>query len=326
MPSITTHNIFAKEVYKALNSRSKEVINGEINTYEMFAQSFDWFYFYNLRDFKNGRKYRKLAGYCHKSNTQLYLINIVKNIIKNNLQQNPQVISYLYGTITHYCLDSICHPFIFYKTGIYNKNNNSTKKYKGLHTKMEKNIDAYFYEKYYQKPFYKYNIVKDILPRIRLKDDTKTLINTIYEETYNKANIANILIKSYNNSRLIYRLTTYDKRGIKKRIYSLLDRLLPYKKSNYANWSYYIKQIEENYLNLENKTWCHPCDDNIISNDSFIDLFDKAKKKALVIINEVNKTIYDNADISNLLDVIPNVSYFSGMLITDKKLMSFFEF
>ncbi len=326
MPSITTHNIFAKEVYKSLNKATQTLLADDIKSYEMFSQSFDFFYFYNLCDLKNGQKYRKLGSYFHKSNTQQYLIKIVGQIINNNLINDAQALAYLYGSINHYCLDSVCHPFIFYKTGIFSKQIASSKKYKGLHTRMEKNIDAYYYEKYYNRPFYKYNIVKEIIPRLRFKPTTIMLLNNVYQETYYKPNMGEHYLKAYQHSRLIYRLSTYDCFGIKKKIYEALDKLFPFKRSNYINWSYYNRNIDTSYLNLEKKTWCHPCDNDIIFDYSFEELFEIARKKALSIISAVNKVLYDGESIETLADYIPNISYASGMLITDKKLMKFFEF
>ena len=326
MPSITTHNIFAKEVFKSLNKSVQGKLQSDILIYEMFSQSFDFFYFYNLRDFKNGKKYRKLGTYCHKSNTQLYLINIVDNMIKMKLNNDPQALAYLYGSINHYCLDTICHPFVFYKTGIYNSQIPETKKYKGLHTKMEKAIDAYYYEKYYNKPFYKYNIVKEIIPKIKLSKPTTSLFDTVFKATYNKANIADIFMKSYRNSRIIYRLSTFDRYGIKKKLYYIADKLMPFKNGNFVNWSYYNRDIDTSYLNNEKITWCHPCDNDIIYNTSFEDLFELARKKAVNIIAAVNKVLNSEENIDTLLELIPNISYASGMLITDKKLMKYFEF
>ena len=141
MPSILTHYSFAKDVYNKLDAKTKNRTDEE--TMEIFAQSFDYFFYYNVFDFKNRKMIHDLGKTAHRSNTQLYFINIIKYIVKNNLQENKEVMGYLYGSLTHYTLDTICHPFIFFKTGVYYKNMKATAKYRGMHTKVEKNIDAY---------------------------------------------------------------------------------------------------------------------------------------------------------------------------------------
>lgn len=35
------------------------------------------------------------------------------------MNQNPQVLAYLYGSLCHYVLDSTIHPFIYYYGGKY---------------------------------------------------------------------------------------------------------------------------------------------------------------------------------------------------------------
>lgn len=326
MPSVTTHNIFAKEVFKKLKEKDQNVIKKSNSAYEMFSQSFDFFYFYNLLDFKNGKRYRKFGNYCHKSNTQLYLINIVDEIKKRKLEDNSDALAYLYGSINHYCLDSMCHPLVFYKTGTYNKHVPETKKYKSLHTRMEKQIDAYYYEKYYNKPFYKYNIVKEIIPKIDMPVDIVELMNSVYKRTYNKENMGVIYLKAYHDSRIIYRLSTYDRFGLKKLAYKLIDKLIPFKKLMFVNWSYYNRNIDTSYLNLEHKDWCHPCNIDEIKDDSFEDLFEKAIEMAINIIEEVNKVLDGKKELTELLEIIPNISYTTGKLITENKPMKYFEF
>ena len=49
--------------------------------------------------------------------------------------------SYLVGLICHYVLDSNVHPYVFYKTGKFDKKMKSTYKYNTIHLFMETFID-----------------------------------------------------------------------------------------------------------------------------------------------------------------------------------------
>ena len=124
MPSLTTHKIIAENIFDKLSNNIKK--NIDQNTYFTFAQSHDIFY-YNTQ-----KKYKRIGNMGHHQHTQSFIINIIQYIKDNKLEDNKQCVSYLYGILTHYYLDSICHPYIFYKTGV-NKKNKETIKYKGQH-------------------------------------------------------------------------------------------------------------------------------------------------------------------------------------------------
>jgi hypothetical protein len=48
------------------------------------------------------------------------MINYIKD---NNLYNDDDVLSYLYGYINHYVLDKTIHPYVRYKTGVFKKKN-----------------------------------------------------------------------------------------------------------------------------------------------------------------------------------------------------------
>ena len=50
---------------------------------------------------------------------------------------------FLYGFICHYVLDSNVHPFVFYKTGLFDKKDKNSYKYNNLHAFMETYFDNY---------------------------------------------------------------------------------------------------------------------------------------------------------------------------------------
>lgn len=323
MPSIVTHYSFAKDVYKKLDLKTQERVDKE--TMEIFAQSFDYFFYYNFLSFKKGKAIRDLAKTTHRSNTQLYFINIVKYILKNNLQENKEVLGYLYGSLTHYTLDTICHPFVFFKTGVYYKNMSATAKYRGMHTKMEKNIDAYYSKVQFKKPLYKLKIVKEVIPRHTFSKEVLSTISWVYKETYNKENIGVYVNKAYKNTRNLYRFLIQDKSGIKRKLYSFID-FFNKKGMVFKNYSFHIVAEDLKFLNLDKKYWCHPCDDSIISDASFLDLYEDALNKTLKIIEEINKVLYEKQNIKSLVDVIENVSYITGLPIEKNKRLQFFEY
>ena len=112
MPNLVTHNYFAKEVLSKTQNTIKKTIKDKQNIYELFAQGFDPFFFYELLPFK-----KKISNYCHTNHTDEFFLNFINSIKKEKLQNNSSIMAALYGHLAHYVLDSTCHPFIIYKTG-----------------------------------------------------------------------------------------------------------------------------------------------------------------------------------------------------------------
>jgi len=327
MPSLITHDIFAKEVYNKLPSHIKDTFKQEKQIYQTFAQSHDYLFYYKSLNIRLTKKVNRLGKIGHRRNTQDYIINIIKLIQEYHLQLYQPDIAYLYGTITHYILDSTCHPFIFYKTGVYDsrKKIKSQKKYKGLHALMERSLDAYYYKKYYKKEYKLCNVSKEIIKNPKLSIDLITLINMAYKKTYNEDNVGIYYYKGIKNAKRIYSLFINDRHKIKYKIYSFIDKITK-NKLGYINAFSTSTPIIEDYLNINHKEWNHPCIKEEIHNESFEDLYNIALDKCLIIFETIYQVLYENKNINTLKKVIPNVSYSTNLDLTKNKPMKYFEF
>ncbi len=324
MPSITTHYMFSKSVLENLNEKEKMRINKSLSIYHLFAQSHDILFYYTF-DFKNAKRIRELGHHAHHDNTQNYLINIVKSIKKNNLENNSDALAYLYGSVTHYCLDTTCHPYIFYKTGIYRKENPESIKYKGEHDHMEKDLDAIYYEKFTNKKYNKCNISKEIIGNPKFSNKLKSLITQAYKDTYNHDNIGEFFYKSMINAKIITTLAINDSLGIKRTVYKFIDKITNKRFGYLEAYSTHLLNPDKSYLNLEHKTWNHPSNKEITYNDSFEDLYNKSLENSLYIIRSINKVLFENKDINTLYKTIPDLDYATGVIIENSRRMDYFE-
>lgn len=306
MPSIYTHNIFSKTVYKQFDNKTQKLIKSKKNIYEIFSQSFDFLYYYNFLSLLPGKKIRKLGRYCHRNNTQAYLINIIKYIKKNNLYKKSDILAYLYGSINHYSLDATMHPYINYLSEI-SKNKIS------MHTKIEFEIDAYYYETLTGEKFYKYDISNDLLKRATFSKRLKKCIDYAFKETYNINNLGDIYEKSYNQSRHIFNLAMRDPYGIKKALYKFFDIICVHFGFKCTYCSFYIKNINSSFLNTEQKEWFNPKNKKIKFNYSWNELMIQAEMKSLEIINLCQKYFKNQISLKTIKEAIPNISYANGM-------------
>jgi hypothetical protein len=267
-----------------------------------------------------------LGHHAHHHNTQDYLLNIIKEIKEKKLENNEQVIAYLYGSITHYILDTTCHPFIFYKTGVFRKNEKWTYKYRGEHTRIEKTIDCILYEKYYKKRYNTCDINKEIIGNPKFTQELKDTIADVYEKTYGIKNIGEEYERSISDAKFINRTVTKDRLGIKKGLYLSIDTLFNHHFGNLAAYSTHLPKPNLDFMNYERKEWNHPCNKKIKFTYSFEDLFNQSILKCVKLIEDVNKVLFNNGSLSSLRKEIPNIDYSTGLPCDDPKKLMFFEY
>ena len=317
MPSIATHHVFADMVLKKLDDKVKNKFIQEIDIYHTFAQSHDYLYY------SFNKKIKKIGSLGHHTKTQAYLLNIVQEIIDKKLENNPECIAYLYGSITHYILDAVCHPYIFYKTGSYHKGDPDRLKYRNKHTHIEKQLDAIYYTMYYKKPYFTVNINKEIIKNPRFSEDLENLISDVYLKTYNYPNIGKIYQTCIKQAKFINRAFVNDRIGYK---YSIAKFINKFTKSHPEYYTTFIKEPIMDYLNAERKTWNHPCDKKETYNYSFNDLMRKSEEKTINIINKLHECIYKTKKVDSLKKVILELDYATGYDTSDDRIMKYFEY
>ncbi len=325
MPSLATHHFFAKEVYNNLKENDKKYFQNNLDIYYLFAQSHDILYFHKL-NFKNNKIAAKTASKGHHKKTQEYILNIIRIIKEKHMEYNPDILSYLFGSTTHYVLDSTCHPLIFYKTGIYRKSDEGSIKYNGEHSRMEKDIDAYYYEKYQEKKYNKSNLNKEFIRVKSLPNKLNEVIDEVYNRTYNIENVAKLYKTGIRDFRIINTLLIQDRFGIKRGIYHIIDALSFKRLGNVAAYSNHILKPNHKWLNEEHKEWHNPADKTVVSKESFEDLYQKALKMNIKIIEEINKVLYEDKPIEDIKKFIPNIDYSTGLDVNNNPKMIYFEY
>jgi hypothetical protein len=325
MPSIITHDIFAKRVYEKIIN-DYPILEKSKKLYQTFAQSHDYLFYYKSLNIKKTKHLNLLGHIGHWEKTQDYLINIIEYIKDNKLENNSDALAYIYGSITHYVLDSNCHPLIFYKTGTYHKEDKSTYKYKGEHAHMERDVDAYYYEQTYNRSYKYCNVARDVIGHPYISDDLTNMISAIYKKTYNEDNIGEYYKKSINKARRIYSVVINDRFGVKRFFYKGWDFITRHHFGYLSSYSTHITDINMSYLNLDHKEWNHPCFKDLKFNYSFEDLMNISEKKCIEIIKEIDKYLNNKISLDKLKESIPNISYSTGLEIDKNKRMKYFEY
>lgn len=287
-------------------------LNQQIEIYHIFAQSFDNLFYYNLLNWKKGKEIRKYGSTNQQKHCAEYFQNIIQNIKKLNLQNDSEILAYLYGSLTHYVLDRNCHPFIIYQAGWINKEKPNYQ-YRGNHEKIEVSIDAILWQEKTDKPLYKESLSNFLLPKIKFTKKLKDLITLTYQQTFKQENMGTIYEKSTNQGHYILKYFVTDHTGAKKRMYKIFDRIFFKNTTMYQYLSFHIQKPDINILNRSHETWYHPTDNTQKYTSSFDDLIKKALNEALELFEETNKALQNKVSLTEYLKKLKNLSYTTGI-------------
>ncbi len=320
MPTPVTHHYFAKDVLAKSNKNIQKSFKDKEKFFSLFVLGFDPFFTYGELPF-----HEKLGDLCHQNDIDTFFLNYIRIMKEEGFEHNQEVLAALYGHLTHYILDSIMHPFVMYKCGEYEKGKPETYKYVGLHHKMEMHMDAYMYEARESKPYKDFK-VHEILPKMEFSKELLMVLNRDYKETFN---VNNGGVKYQKATHLVhngYKYFLEDKRGIKKKIFKVLDKL-PFNRGIVLEYlSTHILEVDKNIFNLEHKTWYNPWDNKIKSNKDFLALYDDAIKRGVEVFNATYKYINNQLGEVEYKEILKDYSYVSGLPWRVKREMKYTEF
>lgn len=324
MPSTITHAYFGEDLFNKIPKESKNIITNKKKSLMMFSQSMDSLMFYNIYNLFPGKKIRNLSSTFHNNKTDDFFSNLITYMKKNEYYKDPKTLSFLYGLISHFSLDSTTHPFVFYKTGVYDNKNKETVKYNGMHTYMENYIDNYFLTT--RNKSKDINISNFCFDLTKFSKELNDSIDYSFQITFNIDNMSKKYYISLKQMKNFITLFRFDKYGIKKLGYTFIDKIKPKNTFQFKSISYDLDDYENyDFLNINKSTWYFPVDKNIYSNKNFLELYDDALTKATFIINEINDYFFKDKKI-NIKKLFNNESYVTGINCLSKKKQKFFEF
>ncbi len=319
MPNLLTHNYFALDVLKK-SSVIRKSIKGAEHTYEIFSASFDPFFVYESFPWRE-----KIGYYLHNNHTDDFFLNFIQIIKDDNLKKDPIILAALYGHLTHYVLDSACHPYIIYKSGRYNKKDPETYKYLGVHTKMEVEIDAYLYETREGKKFSNYKM-HELISYHKLNKKLVKVLDQVYLKTFLIKDGGVKYQKALNVLYFGLKHVTKDKRGLKKSFYKKIDKLVPKKSIKYEYFSYHVDEIDEKIFNNDHKIWYYPSDKKISSHESFQEIYDRAINQCLELYKATEQFLNGKISEAEYKKVLGDRSYSTGLSWRSKAKMKYYEY
>ena len=286
MPAYLTHAIMGNAIYNNAKSDNKLFkINIPLPILKASTLSPDL------------TKLSKSNFNSHNKDTDLYFFNMIEYIKENKIYNDLDVMSLLYGNISHYFLDIYTHPLIYY----ISENCVSLNKLNS-HILTEGYISSYMSEKEQHTDYM--NLKSNYIGSLNFANpNLKNLIRETYYKTYNDLTILKSYKTTFELIKLIEKLTKENRFTSKEKLIKL---------SKFKEYLEINNLAKEDLTNEQKEVWTNPVT-NEKHSESFIELYNKALTKTYEAIYHVNKYLYDNESIDNLYKIFTNLSYDTGV-------------
>ena len=309
MPSTITHAYIGLDTLKKLNDKPKEIINNRIDNYKVYCQNMDVLYFYHILLLFNNN----VMDLGHRFHREKVFDSFNLLINDNKKNKDLELFTFISGLLTHYIADSTIHPYINYLS----KSNNKTDRF-NIHFIIETYLDNYFIREKMNVNPKKYNNTKFALNYTRNKIIEEE-ITRLYQKIFNYKDMGVKYYKALRDMKFVFNYIRYDPIGFKKIIFQIID-LNPFKKLPRVRYLSYNFDLDndEYYLNLNHNEWFNIDKKELVSNKSFLDLYNDVINEASYIINELYEYIFNEKE-TDLKKLIKNNSYSNGLSISPQK-------
>ncbi len=314
MPNLVTHYLCGLEAVKMIeNKECKKLIEQYKNVFNLGVQGPDILFYYGIWPWSPKTKYGTIGEKFHISKVNIVFSNIIDYILKQEGTVKDILTVYFMGFLCHNCLDSITHPYIFYKSGFKTDDDQRTNLYHYYHRRFETSIDVLMCNRLLKKKVHEIRINKLIGIPVRERDIIGDMYESVIASVFNFKIPGKLISRAIKDMNIVEKLLR-DPHGIKKKFVAGADQLL-YGFPLFSSLIFPL-QLKDglDYLNLAKKEWAMPYDKNRKSNLSFIEMFKEACDKTQRFCQVLYSTITENtSNVSNALKLFGNNSYTSGI-------------
>ncbi len=327
MPASTMHAHFSDKLFESLNHEIRQKIDKD--KMATFSQGPDIFLIYHQMFqslSKKGLEVQKFGNRLHNEKVSDFFSNCARYIMDNDLTENKDIMSCLFGFLAgHYVLDYNMHPYVYYKSGVFDSNNPDTYKYNGRHGALETVMDHYVLEdKLHISPANKYRKTEYGFRDLNVSEEVRAMLNQVCFETYGVIGMGDMYEKALKESVFLTDLTCYDPSSKKFLLEVFFDKIRPTgtKLSTYSG-SYPLTLSDSeiaNMLNLNNLSWNHPLDSSEIHSDSIDNLFATSLGIGKNMIIGMYNVLVGNDREARTVEITGNNSYDTGKDWTQHKI------
>ena len=299
----------ALDVYNGLEASSvKESIHRHPKAFLLGSNGPDILFYYKAfpwEDQSENKKIAEIGSLVHTVNINLFY---EKALLFINQVQDPTrkdiLTVYLAGHMMHWSLDTLAHPFVFYRSG------ELSGKTQYWHYRYESMIDALMVT------YYKRKQLSD-LKATRLVDVSKEerrVIASFYsymlDEVFDTDVSAEVIDSAIDTFKKLLHFL-YDPHYVVTPILKGVEHVIG---NEWAFSSHNVNpRIDATYdvLNLKKEPWYNPTDLSMVSNTSFIELYEASIKLGNILISALNAGLTGSR--TNFDDILENRHYDTGL-------------
>ena len=308
IPNVVTHGLMALDVYNKLeDSEVRNAIAKHPKAYLLGSNGPDILFYYKVFPWQDQKLNKKVSLYgnaVHERSINdfyshaLEFINSIKDTNRKSI-----LISYLAGHLMHWALDTLAHPFVFYRSG---KIEGETKYW---HFRYESMIDSLMLAYVKRKNMNKVNITEFV----NVSQEERRVIASFYQmmlsDVFEIDTSPQVIDEAIVGMKNILKFL-YDPRNITTPVIKKLEKKLA---EPWAFSSHIVNSqldMHHDILNLSKETWSNPTNIEETSNESFVELYDQSVDLGLTLITALNEVLGGTRFTLN--DLLLNRQYDTG--------------
>ncbi len=278
MADFLTHDLFGDMVRKEAPVEVRELVGQYPEAYRWGLQGPDILFFRSL--WKEGGPFHHAAGRMHGENTDGLFFAMTEHIRRQEGEKQKVLLSYFYGFLCHYALDSAIHPYVYalQKKGV---EKNPGVMSGVIHCQIETDIDMALYSRWEGRP------ITDFHPYDghHLPTGQQWIIGELYEtvllEVYGEVVPAEEVTHSFADTLLVEELLYRQGKKLGKAAYALgLFR---------PEWSDFVSHAKIaapswDALNLKKRGWRSPDEPEVLRKDSVPEIMEQAEGRVLQLM------------------------------------------
>lgn len=312
MPGFVTHYLFGCESVKLLREKSlREILKKHKKVYIVGLQGPDLFFYCPYSFTGTGKR---LGSVMHVSETGRFFENFLQKLDGLQGEERNIGIAYFSGFLGHYILDTVCHPFVYYFTGYLDKD----KPYFGKHVDFETDIDCVMLKELTGRDVVDFHPERILALTGKESAVVADILHNVCKTTYPYIVSTPLRMKQALLSYRFMNGMLGDRKGIKKKIAETAEKTV----FGHAMVSplFVVENKEtawEDLMNRSHRKWVNPWDVSLEDTDSFDELFVRAQKIYIRLLEKVAEAYVSESkgktSREELRGMIGNRSYHSGL-------------
>ena len=322
MPGIMVHYFCGDYAAKLFDNDIIDIISRHRQEYSLGTQGPDNFFYYP--QFFAEKSAKGIGTRMHKESIGAFFRCMAERAKELPADDRAPAASYLCGFIMHYAMDTNAHPYVYYKTGFLRKGEYGGMKYSAAHRRFETALDVKMLEYLENK---KPSDVK-IFELLELEKQAGMAVSSFIGSCINSVYGTNIsdraVYESFIHMKRITRMLQSGK-GRKKRFIEFIERATVRQRliSSMVHSEEYNDGID--YLNMRRAKWCYPWDASEELTLTFPEIFGRAVGDGVLMVNRLGAYLRGEISIDELMKVIGDRSFLSGLDSSDTQEFVCFE-